>query len=365
MADPTNFNIYRWTDPGAPGVSYVGSYGTSSGIAITQILDACLVTGYGDKTSLGWTKPYQSGNYHVYKMGANSSERYMQVYTANATAGNDYSIAHLNVYDTMNSATSGSGPITGVDYFVRGSSIQMGGYLGSSYGATDHSVPWVLIGNSSGFYLWKSPYSPSAYHWGVGGIASYVPHYYTIMSCMDILSYDYEKRTILILDGIDSSYENSLYQTMSLNTYVLNTIWNGHHGIFISNSRPFKPSPPTPGYTAFNQRIPKPVLLSDSIYTPPDTSNTRYYIANNNQQNYPRSKVFVLTAQENGNINSADIVGEMPGLYRFTAETQMQGMMEDSVNMNFISTILGGTQYGCLGVSIKKDGNWYGDPHFL
>lgn len=365
MADPTNFNIYRWTDPGAPGVSYIGSYGTSSGIAISQILDACLVDGYGDKTPLGWTKPYEAGNYHVYKMGANSSERYLQYYAANAVVSNDYSVAYMNVYDNMTSASEGTGSITTADYFVRGSGIQMGGYSGSSYGASDHNVPWVLIGNSSGFYLWKCPYAPSSFHWGIGGIASYVPNYYTITSCMDILSYDGQKRTILITDGVNSSYPNALYITQSLNTYLFSPTWNSYHGVFISNARPFKPSPPTTAYQSINQKTPKAALVSDNVHHILDTGSSRYYAANNFQKNYPRSKIFVVTAQESGSINSADLVGEMPGIYRFQAETQMQAMMEDTTNMMFISTKGGATQYGSQGVLIRKDGNWYGDPHFL
>jgi hypothetical protein len=44
--------MYRWDDASAPTL-------TSTDLnSIFDVLDACLVNGYGAKASLGWTKPF-------------------------------------------------------------------------------------------------------------------------------------------------------------------------------------------------------------------------------------------------------------------------------------------------------------------
>lgn len=54
--------IYRWDDLGAPQIST--AFGTAN--EFKAVLDAVLVTGYGDKPALGWKKKYDDVNGVVY-----------------------------------------------------------------------------------------------------------------------------------------------------------------------------------------------------------------------------------------------------------------------------------------------------------
>lgn len=76
--------VYRSSDVGAPaGGLVLGS--------VIEILDACLVNGYGSKVAAGWTKPYLGTNTAVYKQGANPS-RYLYIDDSRSTLyGGDYS----------------------------------------------------------------------------------------------------------------------------------------------------------------------------------------------------------------------------------------------------------------------------------
>jgi len=368
MDNPINFNVFKWTDEAAPGISYIGSIGTSSGLGLISVLDACLVgtsgVAYGSKASLGWTKPYQSGDYHVYRMGANSSGRYLQVYAANATQYQDYSVLYLNVYDSMTSATEGVNPITRqtspASKFIRGAAWSHGG-TGISYGNTDHNVPWILVGNSAGFYLWKTPYAPTSPYWGIGGIASYANRYLAMTGCLDILSYSIEdRRTILLADGINSSCSMHVYRGYPPQT-IGSKYWNSEYASFISNSNAFNGMPMTSSNVIGLLKVPRALLNSDEIFT---CSDGKIFAGSPQNTTKYMSKIFVVTAPTDGS-NSAEIVGELPGIYRFTADFGLDSFQETDDHLVFSSININAAYHGSYAVAIKKNGDWYGNPHFL
>lgn len=102
--------VYRSSDASAPQLS--GSLVNTTDVA--AILEACLVTGYGSKAGQGWTKPYASGNVTVFRQPVGTSNGfYLQLDTtyANYAAPNlvGYDVAFRG-YETMSSATAGTGP---------------------------------------------------------------------------------------------------------------------------------------------------------------------------------------------------------------------------------------------------------------
>ena len=69
---PTQFTIYQSTDASAPVIS-----GTAG--ALTALLDAVLVNGYGAKSPAGWSIAYTAANRRVYRQGAGSADCYYRV----------------------------------------------------------------------------------------------------------------------------------------------------------------------------------------------------------------------------------------------------------------------------------------------
>ena len=57
--------IFKSTDSGAPVLD--GQAGS-----LVTLLDACLVTGYGSKTALGWAKAFTASSRGVYRAPAGS-----------------------------------------------------------------------------------------------------------------------------------------------------------------------------------------------------------------------------------------------------------------------------------------------------
>lgn len=76
--------VYRSTDTSAPVLN--GSVGT-----FINVLDACLVNGYGDKTSMGWTKEYSGTNTASYQMPSGTSQSSLNVNdNADTGVGSNY-----------------------------------------------------------------------------------------------------------------------------------------------------------------------------------------------------------------------------------------------------------------------------------
>ncbi len=79
--------VYKSTDPNAP-------VACATPQSLINILDACLVDGYGDLPGAGWTKPFASadGTGAVYKQGAGGNGMYLKIFgTAEMPQGFSYS----------------------------------------------------------------------------------------------------------------------------------------------------------------------------------------------------------------------------------------------------------------------------------
>ncbi|NCA91445.1 MAG: hypothetical protein EOM92_21845, partial [Gammaproteobacteria bacterium] len=69
------YTLYRWDDPGAPAPLN----GLSNANTLINVLDACLVTGYGAKAPAGWSKPFTAANQAAFRQGAGSHGFYLHL----------------------------------------------------------------------------------------------------------------------------------------------------------------------------------------------------------------------------------------------------------------------------------------------
>jgi hypothetical protein len=127
---------YFSTDASAPVLN-----GTA-GSAIT-VLDACLVNGYGSKTSAGWSKAYSGTNLAAYRMTTASPATgfYVRVNDTGTTA------ARLVGYETMSDVNTGTGA------FPTSLQVASGLYLIKSNTADSTARPWVVIAENRSFYF--------------------------------------------------------------------------------------------------------------------------------------------------------------------------------------------------------------------
>jgi hypothetical protein len=102
MAAPV---VYRSTDSSAPVLT-----GTAGDIV--NLLDKCLVAGYGAKAAAGWTKPFTATNAAVFRMGA-GNQFYLDVNdngASNGLTGASGQEAAIRGYEVMTAASTGTNP---------------------------------------------------------------------------------------------------------------------------------------------------------------------------------------------------------------------------------------------------------------
>lgn len=136
MAAPT---VYMSTDAEAPALT--GVLGS-----LIALLDAVLVTGYGSKSPLGWTKDFSGENKAVYRPGAGNDRMF---YRISDTAGGGR-FAYLSMYEAMSDVDNGSGKVTSVlgDEGASGAST-----IAKSASADTNPRQWVIIGDAYGFWF--------------------------------------------------------------------------------------------------------------------------------------------------------------------------------------------------------------------
>jgi hypothetical protein len=128
---------YFSTDASAPALT--GQVGS-----LTALLDACLVNGYGSKSSLGWTIAYTGTNQRDYKQGAGSNGYYLDVNDAAPTTAQE---ARMRGYETMSALG------TGTQAFPTAAQVSFGQICRKSNTADATQRKWYLIGDSTCFYL--------------------------------------------------------------------------------------------------------------------------------------------------------------------------------------------------------------------
>lgn len=138
--------VYRWDDPGAPQI--VTPYGTAN--EIKAVLDACLISGYGSKPSLGWNKVFDDTNGVVYQNrvsqgGSGGMVRFWPKSGVWNTA--NYYFAKCLAFQSAQSYINSSTPLKPSQAWpfyhpVSNASVKA----------------WVVIGTAIGFYLFLNWY---------------------------------------------------------------------------------------------------------------------------------------------------------------------------------------------------------------
>lgn len=128
--------VYRSDDVGAPVLN--GAAG-----ALINVLDACLVTGYGAKAAAGWGKPFTGSGMACYR-APSGNRHYLFV---NDSAGNQYAIVR-GYRDMVIAGDAGTGPFP--------TTAQLAGGIRPIKSATADSVarPWIVVAGALAFYLW-------------------------------------------------------------------------------------------------------------------------------------------------------------------------------------------------------------------
>lgn len=125
--------VYRSTDGSAPVLS-----GTAG--ALTALLYACLVTGYGSATAAGWAREYTATNKAVFR--AATGNRYRLRVDDTGTQE-----ARAVGYETMSDVD------TGVNAFPTSGQVTGGLFIRKSNTADSTGRPWVLIATGTAFYF--------------------------------------------------------------------------------------------------------------------------------------------------------------------------------------------------------------------
>lgn len=188
--------VYKSTDSLAPILT--GLAGT-----LIDVLDACLVNGYGATAAAGWTKPFTGTNKAVYRQGTGSSQLYLRLDDTN-------SIFTMSTgYETMSSVDVGTGPFPNTK-----SVIPNGVFWNKSNIGTSASRAWMVIANERAFYLWINT-SNQATPFGLANLYFFG----------DIKSYKTVDAYKVLIEGSTSS-------TGISNMYLLNTtgqVLDGHY----------------------------------------------------------------------------------------------------------------------------------------
>lgn len=132
----SQFTIYRSTDASAPQLS--GQTGK-----LVDILDACLVNGYGAKAAAGWEIVYTGTSKRVYR-AASGLRHYFRVQNDSISAGLTYKAAILAGYETMSSIDVGTRmfPIESRPIVI-----------GNSRTADATAVPWIIYADAKTCYI--------------------------------------------------------------------------------------------------------------------------------------------------------------------------------------------------------------------
>src|SRR5262245_26448894 len=130
--------VYRSTDSSAPTLS-----GTAGDLV--NVLDKCLVAGYGSKTAAGWSKPFTGTNAAVFRMGG-GNQFYLDVNDNGPGAGTGQE-ARVRGYETMTAVATGTGPFPTVAQLAAGIIVRKSAALSGTTRA------WVMVADDRSFYL--------------------------------------------------------------------------------------------------------------------------------------------------------------------------------------------------------------------
>jgi len=153
--------VYKSTDGSAPVLD--GQAGS-----LVNLLDKCLVTGYGAKSPAGWTKPFTGTNAAVFRQGSGCGFS-LQVNDNGPGAGTGKE-ARVRAYEVMTSQTVGDWAFPTVAQEATGLFIR------KSTAADGTARAWKLIADDKTFYLYIITGDSAGVYSGYifGDFASYV-----------------------------------------------------------------------------------------------------------------------------------------------------------------------------------------------
>lgn len=139
--------VYRSSDASAP----VLRGNTPSDLI--NLLDKCLVTGYGSQTAAGWTKPYTGTNIAVFRQGAGSNAMYLRVDDTSTATGDR--AARVVAYEAMTDVNTGTpSPFP--------TSAQYSGglywFTKSSGSNAANAREWIVVADEMLFYIYIDTY---------------------------------------------------------------------------------------------------------------------------------------------------------------------------------------------------------------
>jgi len=301
-------NAYYYDDIDAPVMN--GTPGT-----FLDVLDACLVTGYGSKAGAGWTKEYYDAANHiaVYKQGLGSNGIYLRV---EDPSYNIVSVqAYANISGTLSSTAPENEPFH--DYGSRG------GFMKSNKN-DNTSVNWSLYATEKFFYVFCGHVDNTQHTQNM--------FYFGDYNCVNP---NFKYNTLLGI-GYDGSYAN--YQ------YYYNPITTGNGGGFLWR-----------GARQVNDYV------RGRLITPHSCAITPAQLGYDNYFAYPNPLDNSLIISPVGIIDddTKTFMGYMPGLY--VPQHRQPFQAPDSFTVS--GTVMSGTDMGIkllyLGqVFIQTSGDW-------
>ena len=130
--------LYRSTDGSAPTLS-----GTAGDLI--NLLDKCLVSGYGSSTAAGWTKPYTSTNAAAFRPGL-GLQYYINIDDNGPGAGTGKE-ARAAGYEIMTAYATGS------NLFPTATQSATGTFVRKSNTADATTRAWIVVADEMTFYL--------------------------------------------------------------------------------------------------------------------------------------------------------------------------------------------------------------------
>lgn len=139
---------YSSGDAGAPALP-----GNTPG-ALIDLLDKCLVTGYGSKPGAGWTKAFSGTNIAAFKQGAGSNGMYLRVDDSAVLASNVDRFARMRGYEQMTDINTGTNEFPlATDTTALGNTGGSTVLIKSGSSNVANARPWIVVADERLFYL--------------------------------------------------------------------------------------------------------------------------------------------------------------------------------------------------------------------
>lgn len=290
--------VYYSTDSGAPTLT--NAFGD-----LINVLDACLVNGYGTKDPAGWSKPFSGTNKAVYRQGGDATSHHHYLRVDQSTFGGTG--AHVRGYVEMTDIDTGTGMFP--------SSVQVIPTSNYFWYTSSRSTPrpWRIVATEKTLYLWialsGSP-NGTAVSTGVPASGGYIP---SVWMFGDIMSYNKGDYYRCMIIGGSGGVSSSANRFLGGDAYVSNFSLGLTH--YMSRPSPDGLSLMAPPYSV---QVSKMFNAYGGYATTPTLSGQYNSLSPINTLNkYPLSKVHIVERyQPASSSTNVDLIrGELPGVY--------------------------------------------------